>query len=103
MVVLKKITASASHALGQYLRHDTSLSTRTLARKLENIGIETSYRTVRRHLSSAEILHTHAPEMSRMLGGGWRFKQDNDSQAYMSSCKSFLPRKLSSRLRLAIE
>ncbi|CAG8692072.1 15302_t:CDS:2, partial [Rhizophagus irregularis] len=35
-----------------YVRHDTSLSTRTLARKLENIGVEVSYRTIGRHLSS---------------------------------------------------
>ncbi|CAG8749729.1 3314_t:CDS:1, partial [Funneliformis caledonium] len=40
-----KITASASLALGQYVRHDISLFTRTLARKLENIGVEISYRT----------------------------------------------------------
>ena len=31
----KKITASASRVLGQYVRRDTSLSTRTLAKKLE--------------------------------------------------------------------
>ena len=34
----KKITASAFHTLNQYVRHDTSFSTRTLARKLKNTG-----------------------------------------------------------------
>ena len=35
---LKKITASAFHTLSQYVRHDTSFPTRTLARKLKNTG-----------------------------------------------------------------
>ena len=49
----KKITESAIRALGQYIRHDTSISTRTLSRKLENTGIEVSYKTIGRHLSNA--------------------------------------------------
>ena len=35
---LKKITVSAFHKLSQYVRHGTSFSTRTLARKLKNTG-----------------------------------------------------------------
>lgn len=47
----KKITADASRALGQYIRRDSSISTRTLAIKLSEIGVEASYRTVARHLN----------------------------------------------------
>lgn len=49
----RKITANASKALGQYVRRDSSISTRTLATKLSNIGVEVSYRTVGRHLADS--------------------------------------------------
>jgi len=45
IVALKRLPR-ASRVLGQYVRHDNSLSTRNLATKLEHIGIEASYRTV---------------------------------------------------------
>src|SRR5438105_1760561 len=70
----KKITASASRALGQYVRHDTSLSTRTLARKLENIGIEVSYRTIGRHLSSVGYVK-RIPKATPMLTEAHKLKR----------------------------
>lgn len=48
----KKITAHESRAIGQYLRHDPRLSTRTLANKLSNNVTEVSHMTISRHLAS---------------------------------------------------
>ena len=48
----KKITAHASRALGQYVRRDTSLSTRTLATKLSQINVQVSHATVARHMAT---------------------------------------------------
>ena len=70
----KKIIASASRALGQYIRHDTSLSTRTLARKLENIGVEVSHTTVRRHLSSVGYIK-RLPKATPMLTEAHKLKR----------------------------
>ena len=53
---LRKVTPNASRALGQYIRRDSSISTRTLATKLSNTGVEVSYRTVGRHLTSVGYL-----------------------------------------------
>jgi transposase len=47
----KKITAKASRALGQYVRRDTSLSTRTLATKLSKLDVHVSHVTVSKHLA----------------------------------------------------
>lgn len=47
----RKITGNASRALGQFIRNNTSISTRTLEKKLINMGIEVSYRTIGRHLA----------------------------------------------------
>lgn len=47
----KKITSHASKAIGQYLRHNPRLSTRTLAIKLSNIDTKVSYSTISRHLA----------------------------------------------------
>ena len=46
----RKIEANASRALAQYVRRDSSISTRTLATKLFSGGVDVSYRTVGRHL-----------------------------------------------------
>ncbi len=62
----KKINANSSRALCQYIRHDTSLSTRTLARKLENLGTQVSYRTIGRHLASIGYLKK-LPKATPML------------------------------------
>jgi transposase len=48
----KKITARASRALGQHIRRDSSISTRTLATKLLKINVELSHQTVGRHLAT---------------------------------------------------
>ncbi|CAG8812992.1 20413_t:CDS:2, partial [Dentiscutata erythropus] len=47
----RKITGNASRALGQFIRNNTSISMRTLGKKLINMGIEVSYRTIGRHLA----------------------------------------------------
>ena len=62
----KKITANVSRALGQYIRRDSSISTRTLATKLSNTGIEVSYRTVGRHLAGVGYLK-NLPKATPML------------------------------------
>ena len=46
----KKITGKFSKNLGQYVRRDTSVSTRTLTKKLLRNGLEVSHVTVSRHL-----------------------------------------------------
>ena len=46
----KKITAHESKAIGQYLRHNPRLSSRTLAIKLSNINTKVSYSIISRHL-----------------------------------------------------
>src|SRR3954447_4746745 len=48
----KKITESAARAIGQYLRKDSSMPTRTIATKLANNGVEVSHSTISRHLSN---------------------------------------------------
>ena len=48
----KKITAHKSKAIGQYLRHNPRLSTRTLAIKLLNMDTNVSHMTISRHLAS---------------------------------------------------
>jgi len=70
----KKITGNASRILSQYVRHDTSLSTRTLARKLQNIGVEASYKTVGRHLSSAGYVK-RLPKATPMLTEAHKIKR----------------------------
>jgi len=62
----KKITGKASRALGQYIRHETSISTRTLEKKLANIGVEASYRTIGRHLAGLGYLK-RLPKATPML------------------------------------
>ena len=47
----KKIDANASRALAQFVRRDSSISTRTLSTKLSSTGLDVSYRTVGRHLT----------------------------------------------------
>ena len=79
----KKITASASRILSQYVRHDTSLSTRTLARKLQNIGVEASYRTVGRHLSSAGYLK-RLPKATPMLTEAHKIKRVEWAQQHIN-------------------
>lgn len=46
----KKIDGASSRALGQYIRRDNSLSTRNLAVKLLERGVEVSHQTIGRHL-----------------------------------------------------
>ena len=48
---IKKITPSASRAIGQYIRREPSISARSVAVKLEDIGVDVSRSTVSRHLT----------------------------------------------------
>ena len=50
MAAIKKITADASRAIGQYVRRNPILSAKEIADKLKNIGVEVSCSTVTRHL-----------------------------------------------------
>ncbi|CAB4479367.1 unnamed protein product [Rhizophagus irregularis] len=79
----KKITANASRALGQYLRRDTSISTRTLARKLETIGVEVSYRTIGRHLSSVGY-QKRLPKATPMLTEAHKRKRVEWAQKHLN-------------------
>ncbi|GET01689.1 hypothetical protein RCL_jg11227.t1 [Rhizophagus clarus] len=47
----KKITSKFFKTFGQFVRRDTSISTRTLAKKLTNTGLEVSHMTISRHLT----------------------------------------------------
>jgi transposase len=49
----RKITANASRALAQYIRRNSSISTRTLSTKLARTSIKVSYRTIGRHLADS--------------------------------------------------
>jgi len=50
----KKIDANASRALTQFVRQDSSVSTRSLSTRLSSTGLDVSYRTVERHLIGIE-------------------------------------------------
>jgi len=80
----KKITASASRVLCQYVRHDNSLSTRTLSRKLENIGVEASYRTVGRHLSSVGYIK-RLPKATPMLTEAHKIRRVEWAQQHINN------------------
>jgi transposase len=47
----RKITGDASRALGQFVRRDSSIPTRTLATKLSENGVQVHYSTISRHLA----------------------------------------------------
>lgn len=49
---IKKITANASRTVGQYIRRQPSISARSIADKLKDIGVDVSRSTVTRHLAS---------------------------------------------------
>jgi len=48
---IKKITADASRAIGQYIRRNPTLSSVSIAEKLDDIGVNVSRSTVSRHLA----------------------------------------------------
>ena len=48
----KKIGARASKALGQFVRRDSSVSTRTLATKLSATHVQVSHMTIARHMAN---------------------------------------------------
>lgn len=47
----RKITGNTSKMIGQTIRRDDSISTRTLARKVSKMGIDVSHMTISRHLA----------------------------------------------------
>ncbi len=48
---IKKITPGASRAIGQYVRREPTISARSIAAKLEDVGVNVSRLTVSRHLT----------------------------------------------------
>src|SRR6185312_1414556 len=48
----KKITGSASKIIGQSIRRNDSIFTRTLAQKMSNMGVDVSHMTISRHLAN---------------------------------------------------
>ena len=48
----KKITGSASKIIGQSIRRNDSISTRTLAQKMSNMGVDVYHMTISRHLAN---------------------------------------------------
>ena len=49
---IKKITTNESRTVGQYIRRQPSISARSIADKLKDIGVDVSRSTVTRHLAS---------------------------------------------------
>jgi len=49
---LRKITGKTSKIIGQSIRRNDSISTRTLARKVSNTGVDVSHITISRHLTT---------------------------------------------------
>ena len=47
---IKKITTNASQAIGQYIQRQPSISARSVADKLKDIGVDVTRSTVSRHL-----------------------------------------------------
>ena len=62
----KKITESVIRAIGQYIRHDPFMSTRTIATKLAKKDVEVSHVTVYNHLASSRYLN-NLPYQTLML------------------------------------
>ena len=62
----KKISASASKAIGQYLRRDSTASSRKMVPKLAEKGLELSYRTISRHLGGLDYKN-NVPVATPML------------------------------------
>ena len=48
----RKITGNTSKMIGQSIRRNDSISTRTLARKVSNTGVDVSHMTISRHLTT---------------------------------------------------
>ena len=48
----RKITGSTSKAIGQSIRRNDGISTRTLAKKVCKMGVEVSHMTISRHLAA---------------------------------------------------
>jgi len=48
----RKITGKTSKLIGQSIRRNSSISTRTLAHKVSNTGVDVSHMTISRHLST---------------------------------------------------
>src|SRR6185437_13692236 len=62
----RKITGSTSNMIGQSIRRNSSISTRTLARKVSNTGVDVSHMTISRHLTTYGYSKA-LPKRTRML------------------------------------
>ena len=79
----KKITSRSSKAIGQYLRHDPSLSSRKIATKLSENDLEVSYRTVSRHLHSLGYKN-NLPAVTPMLTSVHKIKRVEWARAHLN-------------------
>ena len=79
----KKITADASRALAQFIRRDSSISTRTLLTKLSLIDLDVSRKTIGRHL--AEIgYQKDLPRATPMLTADHKRKRVEWAQKHLN-------------------
>jgi len=62
----RKMSNSALHHLRKYIHQDSSLSTRTVATKLSQTGVDVSHSTVGRHLANMGYVKNH-PAATPML------------------------------------
>jgi transposase len=79
----KKITASASRALGQYIRRDFFISTRALSTKLSLTGLDVSYRTIGRHLADSGY-RKNLPRATPMLTADHKRKRIEWAQKHLN-------------------
>jgi transposase len=79
----RKITADASRALAQFIRRDSSISTRTLSTKLSLTGLDVSRKTIGRHL--AEIgYQKDLPRATPMLTADHKCKRIEWAQNHLN-------------------
>jgi len=79
----RKITADASRALAQFIRRDSSISTRTLSTKLSLTGLDVSHKAIGRHL--AEIgYQKDLPRATPMLTADHKRKRVEWAQKHLN-------------------
>lgn len=79
----KKITKSASCAIGQYVRRDPTITTRDITTKLENRDVKVSHMTVSRHLRQANYNYS-LPRKTPMLNDKQRQARIDWAREYLN-------------------